>query len=167
MKISSINFKYIKKTYKWIIFLIFIIILIIIGLFLWARQPLANAKNQAKDIAEQKGKIVKFDKFFMSDLNRTYYTVQGKDKNKNENYVIIDKKTGNINIVPLKGTISQNSAMKTANSKTKINKLISTAPTMFNNKPAWVVSYFDYKNKLCYVTVDLRNGKVIQSISNV
>ncbi|TPR35924.1 PepSY domain-containing protein [Apilactobacillus micheneri] len=167
MKIPSVNVKYIKKSYKWIIFLIFIIILIIIGFFLWARQPLANAKSQAKGIAEKKAKIVKFDKFFMSDLNRTYYTIQGKDKYQNENYVIIDKKTGDINIVPLKDTISQESATNIANNRININKLISTAPTLFNNKPAWLVSYFDNKNKLCYITIDLKNGKVIQSISNV
>ncbi|UQS85359.1 PepSY domain-containing protein [Apilactobacillus apisilvae] len=167
MKIPKISKNRLNKIYKWIIILIILLIAFTIGIFLWARQPIADAKKQAFNIAEKKAKITKTSNFFMSDVNRTYYTVEGTNKNNQVNYVIIDKKTGNINIVPKKNTISKEKAIDIANSSTPINKLISAAPTIFNGKAAWVISYFNKKDNLCYITIDLKSGKVIQSISNL
>ncbi|CAI2595292.1 hypothetical protein AKUH3B203M04_11670 [Apilactobacillus kunkeei] len=166
------NVSFLKKInyfriFKWLIGIIIVLILIIMGLFLWARQPLSSAKHQATTLAEKKVGIKSVDHFYMSDLNRTYYTIEGPNKDKQKQYVIIEKKTGSINVVNVKDGISANEAKSVANQKQRIAKLISVAPTIFNEKPAWAVSYFNSKNELNYAVIDFKSGKVLRFIANV
>ena len=103
----------------------------------------------------------------MSDLNRTYYTIEGPNKDNQKQYVIIEKKTGSINVVNVKDGISANEAKSVANQKQRIAKLISVAPPIFNEKTAWAVSYFNSKNELNYAVIDFKSGKVLRFIANV
>lgn len=162
----SKKFNYFRLI-KWLIAIIILLIIMMIGLLLWARLPISTAKSQATDLAEKKAGITKVDRFYMSDLNRTYYTIQGTNKEKQNVLAIIEKKTGNINIVKTSDGISSDKAKNITNAKQSIGKLISVAPTMFNGKPAWAVSYFNNKNGLTYFVVDFKTGKIIRFIDNV
>lgn len=68
--VKKINY---LRILKWLIGIIIVLFLIVMGLFLWARQPLSSAKHQATTLAEKKVGIKSVDHFYMSDLNRTYY----------------------------------------------------------------------------------------------
>lgn len=48
-----------------------------------------------------------------------------------------------------------------------LKKIIKAVPSIFNNKPVWIVSYFNNKNKLCYETLSYKNGKSLQLIANI
>lgn len=155
------------RIFKWLIGIIIVLFLIIVGLFLWARQPISSAKHQATTLAEKKVGIKSVDHFYMSDLNRTYYTIEGPNKSNQKQYVIIEKKTGNINVANVKDGISANEAKSITNQKQRIDKLISVAPTIFNRKPAWSVSYFNSKDELNYAVIDFKTGKLLRFIANV
>lgn len=156
-----------KKVVKWVIILAIILFVIFIGLLLWARQPISNAKHQSTSLAERKIGIKKVDHFYMSDINRTYYTIKGSDKNNNKVYAIIEKKTGNIVVQSTKSAISAEQAEQITNQRYKISKLIGVAPTIYNGKAAWSVSYFGSQNELNYAIVDFKTGKIVRFIANI
>jgi uncharacterized protein YpmB len=160
---NKLNYAKIIKT---LMILIISLIIIFIGLLLWARQPLITAKHQATLLAEKKAGLNKINHFYMSDLNRTYYTVKGENKQHQSTYAIIEKKTGHIVLVRAKDGISAMEAQTAANQKQSINQLISIAPTIFNNRIAWAVSYFNHQHKLNYAIIDFKTGNLIHFIAN-
>ncbi|GAA6113206.1 MAG: DUF5590 domain-containing protein [Apilactobacillus sp.] len=155
------------RLFKWLIIIVIVLFIMMIGLLLWARLPISTAKSQATNLAEKKAGITKVERFYMSDLNRTYYTIQGTNKEKQNVMAIIEKKTGNINIVKTSDGISSDKAKNITNEKQAISKLISVAPTIFNGEAAWAVSYFNSKNGLAYSVVDFKTGKILRFIDNV
>ncbi|MBW1605597.1 DUF5590 domain-containing protein [Lactobacillus sp. Sy-1] len=144
------------------------LLLVILCILLFrAQRPLSRAKSQSIALAEKTAGIQRVDKFYTSELNRTYYTVQGTNNRNASLYVIISKDDGKTTVLKANQGIAQADAINRVKSAGNPKKILNAAPSLFNNQPVWIVSYLNQSDKLCYYTLNYSNGKVIQTITNV
>ncbi|MEJ6400609.1 cell wall elongation regulator TseB-like domain-containing protein [Nicoliella lavandulae] len=157
-----------RRKFRRIIYAIVALLIIIFCILIFrAQRPMSRAKGQSIDIAKKAAGIQNVNKFYMSALNRTYYTVQGTNNRNASLYVIINKDDGKTTVLKANQGISETDAINKVKQDGQAKKVLNAAPSIFNNKPVWIVSYLNHSNKLCYETLNYANGRSIQLISNV
>lgn len=146
-------------------------IVIVIIATLWgvhhATSPITKAKRQAVQIAVKYAGLKDTSDVYWSNLNATYYTVSGTNKQKQAVYIIVPQKGGHVRVLQQAKGLTRNEALSQIWSKKRPKKVLSAALSVFNNHPAWVVSYTNQKGQLCYETLNFKSGKVLQSIENI
>ncbi|WP_056947841.1 DUF5590 domain-containing protein [Secundilactobacillus odoratitofui] len=147
----------------------FVVVLIIATL--WgvhhATYPITNAKAQSVKIAKKYAGLKTTSGFYWTNLNTTYYTVAGTNQQQQAVYIIVPQKGGHVRVLQQKAGLSRNEALSQIWSKQSPKKVLSAALSVFNNQPAWIVSYMNQKGQLCYETLSFKSGKVLQSIENI
>lgn len=147
------------------------VILVLIVMFLWgvhhATSPVTKAKAQSIQIAKKYAGLKTSTGFYWTNLNATYYTVAGKNNHNQSVYIIVPQKGGNVRVLQQSSGLSRNQALSQIWSKHNPKKVLSAALSVFNNKPAWIISYMNQKGQLCYETLSFKSGKVLQSIENI
>ncbi|WP_220752082.1 cell wall elongation regulator TseB-like domain-containing protein [Apilactobacillus xinyiensis] len=156
-----------KKWIKWSILVLIILIGFVIAFFVLADRPIKLAKKDAVSISKKYAKIKHVDDFYVSNLTNTYYTVAGTNNSGESVFVIISKNNGHVLVVNQKDGINKGLAINLVKRNGDVKKIIKASPSIFNDKPVWVVTYFNNKNKLCYETISYKNGKSLQLIANV
>lgn len=156
-----------KKWIKWLCLCVFLFVVATFAFFILADKPIKSVKKDAINISRKYANIKKVDDFYISNLTNTYYTVSGVNSDNESVFVIISKKNGHVLVVGQKDGINKNTAIALAKQSGDVKKIIKAVPSIFNNKPVWIVSYFNNKNKLCYETLSYKNGKSLQLIANI
>lgn len=150
-----------------------VVLVVILGLLLSggyaihrATRPFSQAQTRAEKIAKNSGHLTKTSAFYWTNLDTTYYTVAGTNKAKQSVYAIVPKSGKNVTVLKQSAGVSRNTALKMTWQRNP-KKVLSAALSIFNGKPAWQVSYLSKSGKLCYLTLQYSNGKVLQQISNL
>ncbi|KRK36571.1 hypothetical protein FD07_GL000595 [Levilactobacillus parabrevis ATCC 53295] len=131
-----------------------------------ATKPLSQDQTRAESVAKKSGHLTSTSGFYWTNLDTTYYTVAGKNKAKQAVYAIVPKSGDNVTVLKQSEGLSRNAALQRVWNRNP-KKVLSAALSMFNGKPAWQISYLNKSGKLCYLTYEYRNGKVLQQISNI
>ena len=159
-----------QRPRHWVLLSVLIVILVLLlsaGYVInKATKPLSQDQIRAESVAKKSGHLTSTSGFYWTNLDTTYYTVAGKNKAKQAVYAIVPKSGSNVTVLKQSDGLSRNAALqKVWNRNPK--KVLSAALSMFNGKPAWQISYLNKSGKLCYLTYQYSNGKVLQQISNI
>ncbi|UQS86613.1 DUF5590 domain-containing protein [Nicoliella spurrieriana] len=156
-----------RKARRIIISVVALLLIALCILIFRAQRPISRAREQSITIARRVAGIKNVDHFYTATLNQTYYTVQGTNDRNASLYVIINKDNGKTTALNVSRGISQANAIQRVKSAGQVKKVLNAGPSLFNNKPVWIVSYLNQSKELCYYTLDYYNGKVVQTIINV
>ncbi|QMU07722.1 cell wall elongation regulator TseB-like domain-containing protein [Levilactobacillus suantsaii] len=160
-----------RRPRHWVLIGVLVVILVLLlgGGYLIHRatDPFNQAQTHAEKVARQKGHLTKTTHFYWTNLDTTYYTVAGQNKAKQSVYAIVPKSSkADVTVLKKKDGMSRNVALKRVWQRNP-KKVLSAALSLFNGKPAWQISYLSKSGKLCYLTLQYSNGKVLQQISNL
>lgn len=130
-------------------------------------KPFTQAQARAERVAKKSGQLTTTTGYYSTNLDTTYYTVAGQNKKKQKVYAIVPK-TGNTvtTVLQQSAGLSRNAVLQKVWQRNP-KKVLSAALSIFNGKPAWQVSYLNKAGKLCYLTFQYSNGKVLQQIENI
>ncbi|MHA8262958.1 cell wall elongation regulator TseB-like domain-containing protein [Lactobacillaceae bacterium Melli_B3] len=157
-----------RRKLRRIIYGVVALLIIIFGILLFRSQrPMTRAKGQSAEIARKVAGVQKVNRFYTSELNRTYYTVLGTNNRNSQLYVIISKDDGKATVLNANKGINQSNAINQVKQTRQVKKILNAAPSLFNDQPVWIISYLNHANKLCYETLNYANGRSIQSITNI
>ena len=159
----------IKRNKRMIILSIILLILVIIwAIYMIAQAPYREAKNEAVQMAEKYAKVSNVDNFYIYNRNSTYYTVEGKNNDNQNVYVVIPKKGNRVNIYQTNKGITLKKAEKVVTDKYTPKKIEKTVFGMKDGKtPIWEVTYQNKNGELCFAQVGFKSGKVLQNIANL
>lgn len=147
------------------------VIVVLLILALWgvhhATNPIVKAQTQSYSLAKKYAGLKTESGFYWTNLNKTYYTVAGTNRQNQPVYVIVPQKGGQLRILKQKDGLTRNTVLKRIWSQKNPKKVLQAALGVFNNQPAWYVNYVNQKGKLCYETIAFKSGKVLQSIENI
>ncbi|HJE44830.1 cell wall elongation regulator TseB-like domain-containing protein [Levilactobacillus namurensis] len=148
--------------------LVVVLVLLLSGGYVIQRatRPFNQAQTRAERIAKKSGKLTKTTDFYWTNLDTTYYTVAGQNKAKQNVYAVIPKTGKNVTVLKQSAGLSRNAVLQRVWQRNP-KKVLSAALSIFNGKPAWQVSYLSRNGKLCYLTFQYSNGKVLQQIANI
>ncbi len=159
-----------QRPRHWVLLSVLIVILVLLlsaGYVInKATKPLSQDQTRAESVAKKSGHLTSTSGFYWTNLDTTYYTVAGKNKAKQAVYAIVPKSGNNVTVLKQSEGLSRNAALQRVWNRNP-KKVLSAALSMFNGKPAWQISYLNKSGKLCYLTYEYRNGKVLQQISNI
>ncbi|MCT4488855.1 MULTISPECIES: DUF5590 domain-containing protein [Levilactobacillus] len=159
-----------QRPRHWVLLSVLIVILVLLlsaGYVInKATKPLSQDQTRAESVAKKSGHLTSTSGFYWTNLDTTYYTVAGKNKAKQAVYAIVPKSGDNVTVLKQSEGLSRNAALQRVWNRNP-KKVLSAALSMFNGKPAWQISYLNKSGKLCYLTYEYRNGKVLQQISNI
>ncbi|GAX02789.1 hypothetical protein IWT140_00387 [Secundilactobacillus pentosiphilus] len=147
--------------------IVVVLLLILFGGIHHATSPVTKAKAQSVQIARKYAGLKTTDGFYWTNLDQTYYTVAGKNNHDQSVYIIVPQKGGNVRVLQQNKGMSRNQALGRIWAKHNPKKVISAALSVFNGRPAWVISYMNQKGQLCYETLSFKSGKVLQAIENI
>lgn len=156
-----------RTTKVWIV--VGIILIAAVSTFLFfssAMEPYASAKNQANKIAYKSANISEPDYFSNFNHKKQYYTVGGRTDNNKYRYVVIDAKSGDIEILK-NSHYSRNKILNQVKNKHNPKKIKHINLGMIDKKPVWEVSFVNKDKSIGYEMIDYQNGKVIQTINNI
>ncbi|PAK87143.1 hypothetical protein B8W96_10800 [Lentilactobacillus parakefiri] len=160
-----------KQSYVKISWIVISIILILCFSFFiilhTAERPMTIARGQTETIAKKYAGLKKVDSFYTSNLGKTYYSVSGVDRKNQSVYVIVAKKGGTVNVINSSSGISEQQAKNVIQRQKHPAKLNGIGLTLISNRPYWVVSYMNSKNRLCFTTISFKNGTIYKSIENI
>ncbi|WP_268913085.1 DUF5590 domain-containing protein [Lentilactobacillus sp. SPB1-3] len=161
-----------KKSNRriWIITAIVVVVILFSGFIVFhqAESPIANAKTEAIEIAQNSAKMGKVTGFYSENLGKqTYYTVAGNDNRGKAIYAVIAKKGGKVTVVDQKAGMSANQIKTLIQQRQHPKKINSVAITLIQSKPYWIVSYMNKQNKLCFATLNYKTGTIKQLIQNI
>ncbi|MBU3851760.1 MAG: DUF5590 domain-containing protein [Candidatus Paralactobacillus gallistercoris] len=149
-----------------VIGIVLIILVSIFAVFSIAQSPRRQAQKQATNIAEQKVGLKDPTRFYWFDRDKTYYTVEGKNKQNQTIDVIIAQKTGNITVVNQQNGWSRNQALTKVWDEYHPKKVLNINLGLYHNQPAWDIAYLDQKGNLNYLLLSFKNGHEINLIKN-
>lgn len=159
-----------RRPRHWVLLSILVIVLVLLisagYVIRRATKPLSQDQIRAERIAKRSGHLTSTSDFYWTNLNSTYYTVAGKNKQKQDVYAVISKSGKDVTVLKQSAGMSRNTALQQV-WKRNPKKVLSAALRIFNGKPAWQVGYLNQSGKLCYVTFQYSNGKVLQQIANI
>jgi uncharacterized protein YpmB len=159
-----------QRPRHWVLLSVLIVILVLLlsaGYVInKATKPLSQDQTRAESVAKKSGHLTSTSGFYWTNLDTTYYTVAGKNKAKQAVYAIVPKSGNNVTVLKQSDGLSRNAALQRVWNRNP-KKVLSAALSMFNGKPAWQISYLNKSGKLCYLTYEYHNGKVLQQISNI
>lgn len=160
-----------KRTGRRVLIGFLIAIVVVIIALIWgvhhATKPITQAKAQSVKIAEKYAGLKTTSGFYWTNLNRTYYTVAGTNKQNQPVYIIVPQKGGHVRVLQQKSGESRNQVLSQVWSKHNPKKVLQASLSVFNGSPAWIVSYMNQKGQLCYETFIFKTGKVLQLIENI
>ena len=131
-----------------------------------ATRPFNAAQAHAERVAKRTGHLTTTTGFYWTNLDTTYYTVAGQNKAKQKVYAIVPKTGQNVTVLKQSAGLSRNAVLQKVWQRDP-KKVLSAALSIFNGKPAWQVSYLNQAGRLCYLTFQYSNGKVLQQIQNI
>lgn len=147
------------------------VIVVAIVLVIWgihhATQPLVQAQTQSETLAKKYAGLKTTTGFYWTNLDKTYYTVAGTNKQNQPVYVIVPQKGGQLRVLKQTSGLSRNAVLSRVWRRENPKKVLQAALSVFNNQPAWTVNYVNQKGKLCYETLSFKTGKMLQSIQNI
>lgn len=158
-----------KKHHKWpwITLLIIVIIILLVGLFFHlAKRPQLVERHQTIQYAQKYAGLHNVNNYYYSNLNDTYYSVGGLNKFNQYSYAIMSKNHDDIQVITQKNGISPEKADRIAKTKGS-TKILNTALSLTDKKPVWVVTSINKNNSLNYVTINFKDGKIIQTLKNI
>ncbi|GAY73006.1 cell wall elongation regulator TseB-like domain-containing protein [Lentilactobacillus kosonis] len=154
----------------WIISGIVVLVILFSGFIIFhqAERPIANAKSEAIEIAQNSAKMEKVTGFYSENLGKhTYYTVAGNDSKGKSIYAIIAKKGGKVTIVNQKAGMTVSQIRNLIEQRQQPKKINSIAITLIKSNPYWIVSYTNKDNKLCFATMSYKTGTIKKLIENI
>ncbi|MGP4117001.1 DUF5590 domain-containing protein [Levilactobacillus zymae] len=159
-----------RRPRHWVLLGVLVVILVLLlsgGYAIHkATHPFNQAQTRAEKIARKSGHLTKTTQFYWTNLDTTYYTVAGTNKAKQNVYAIVPKSGKDVTVLKQSDGMSRNVALQKVWQRNP-KKVLSAALSIFNGKPAWQISYLSKSGKLCYLTLQYSNGKVLQQISNL
>ncbi|MCH5461444.1 DUF5590 domain-containing protein [Lactobacillus sp. LC28-10] len=156
-----------NRVWLTILGIVVVLLLVIFGGIHHATSPVTKAKAQSVQIAKKYAGLKTTNGFYWTNLNQTYYTVAGKNNQNQSVYIIVPQKGGNVRVLQQSNGLTRNQALSRIWSKHNPKKVLSAALSVFNGKPAWVISYMNQKGQLCYETLNFKSGRVLQAIENI
>ncbi|WP_051907223.1 cell wall elongation regulator TseB-like domain-containing protein [Secundilactobacillus oryzae] len=160
-----------RSSYRRPIILTLVVVLVVMlaGVFILNRSiaPNARAENQASSLAKKYAGVTEVSDVYWTNLHKTYYTVDGVNKEKQAVYVVVPQKGGNLVVLKQKDGLTRNQVLQRIWSSRNPKKVLRASIGIFNGKPAWVVTYLSQKGKLNYETIRFTTGKSLQKIINL
>ena len=130
-------------------------------------QPMAKARKEAVEIAEEHAGLKEMDQFFWYNGTETYFTVTGKNDKKENIIVIIAKKGAKTQIIQQSDTISESEARKLTRESKNPKKILETRIGMEKGVPIWEVAYKEENGRLGYHIITLKDGEYVRDIGNI
>ncbi len=149
-----------------IIGIIVVILVSILAIFSIAQSPRKQAEKQAINIAEQKVGLKDPGRFYWFDYEKTYYTIEGKNKNNQAIDVVIAKKTGDITVLNQKDGWTRNQVLTKVWNQYHPSKVLNVNLGLYHNEPVWDVAYLNQKGELNYLLLSFKTGNKVNLLKN-
>lgn len=161
-----------QKKSKNIMFLSILgaIVVIVVGAFILysrAKSPMVTAEKEAVTIAKKYANLDKESEFYRYNRDATYFTVAGTTKANKKIYVIVAQKGGKVKVLTQANGKSKNDILTYIWDKKNPSKILNIGLGIYNDVPAWEVSYLNKKKELSYETIQFSDGKVMKSVENI
>jgi Uncharacterized protein conserved in bacteria len=148
------------------IILLLLIILFSSIFYIRSSRPMAQAKQEAVEIAKQYASIEDVEHFYWFNREETYFTVLGKDDKQQEMIAIIPKSGSKITVLKQSDGLSEadaKEAIRVAHPEEAVKK---ATLGMFNKQPVWEVMTKGNQGNT-YFLLDFKTGKEVKVISNI
>ncbi|KRM72676.1 hypothetical protein FC34_GL000386 [Lacticaseibacillus brantae DSM 23927] len=142
----------------------------IVSLGLWyhhIQSPLNTIRNQAEQIAKDRGKLTTIDDFYWYKHGQSYLAVSGQTAQQKSILVLIRQKDGQVTLLNQKSGISAATAQAQAKSAFKPRKVLDVALGKRKSQVVWDVSFIDSQGKLGYVSYSFKTGNQVRAIRNI
>lgn len=140
---------------------------IILAYFYFSLTPVRNSEGEIKNIVRQKTDITQQETFLISNRNDTYFSVIGKTKNGTEKVALIKNGSKYVETFKRSSGMSNEALNKLLNEKYKVKHIYSIAISKYKGTVVWEIAYLSKNNKLNYLTLDFKTGKVYREITGI
>lgn len=160
-----------KKSRRWLV--VILVILVVIGVvwqfFAHAMAPLQQAEQKYERIATRRFNLVKTDHFYQVSRNgKTYYSVVGENKNKQDVAVIFGPSNHDKGKkISLQGKQTATTVRNKVKREYDPKHITSLGLAVYQDVPVWKVTFIDHHGNLNFITYQVSNGKAVQTIRNL
>lgn len=156
------------KKWYWILSIgIIVIIGIMIKIYLNAVEPVKEAESKAASIAKEETEITDITEFSLYHGSKSYYVIQGTDKDGEKLIAWIPEKDGKILVSSVKDGITKSDAINILYEKTSPEEIIDVQLGIEKNIPLWEIYYRSSNDKINYYYIDFETGEEVRSIKNL
>ncbi|MFC4770920.1 cell wall elongation regulator TseB-like domain-containing protein [Enterococcus hermanniensis] len=159
-----------QKLNHWLVGIIIFLLIVIVSvsmLFIRSNRPMQQAKKEAVKMAEKYADIEDVDHFYWFNLEKTYFTVTGKNKSGESLVVIIPKSGDKVKVLDQKAGMTEQQIE---------NKFIEDYPDLtfekanlgiYHDQTAWEVTAKDEAGAIQYYLLAFSDGKMIKVIKGI
>lgn len=165
MRKKRITRRRIINTIKILILLLVILVISGILTLYISKRPLHQDESKTTELVQQYAKFSDIDNFRKVNVNQTYYSVSGKNSKNQDSYAIVSSNFKKIRVLKKSDGISEAKAKETALNTVSNSQVENSGLILFKNKPAWMVSLKMQNGGYKYITINLKDGKVLQKLS--
>lgn len=159
------------RRFDWVKFFVItgLIVLIIgaIGVYAKSLSPYQQLRGQAEKIATNRANLKTINGFWWYNRDKSYLTVAGNTKKNQAVYVVIQEKTGKVNILNQKSGITRQQALQQINQSASPKKILNASLGKRASEFVWDIGYLSKSGKLNYVTYSFRSGEQLNAIKNL
>lgn len=129
--------------------------------------PLKQAKAETIKIAEKEANLIEADEFYWYNGNDTYFTVTGKDEEKNDLIVIVKQEGGSTQIFDKKDIYPKSKAIAQVRESEQPEHILEARIGIHNDLPIWEISFRQENGRIGYSMLMLTSGEWVRTIKNI
>lgn len=161
-----------KEQRRVVILLIAITTLLVLIIFssifyLRASRPMRQARSEAIDIAEEYTDLAEVDQFYWFTRETTSFSIVGKDTNDKEIVVIIPKSGEKVTVYNQEDGLTEAQAQQVVKEAHPDQTLQKATLGLYEDEPAWEIMTKDSEGTLSYFLIAFKDGKEINTITNM
>lgn len=150
-----------------IVGIVIIIVLLIFGGYKIASTPRNTLEKQSVAISKKAANLSTTTDFMIYNRQQTYYSVAGYNQKNQLTYVVINGKTGKVNIFSTKDAYTKAKIEKLVTKKYQFAKIYGINLGLEKGKPVWEVATKTTSGKLDYRLLDYYTGETVEQIENI
>lgn len=144
-----------------------VLIIAVIGIFAKSLSPYQQLRSQAERIATNRADLKTVNGFWWYNRDKSYLSVAGRTQKNKSVYVVIQQKTGKVDILNQKSGITRQQAIQQATSANNPKKILNASLGKRGSEFVWDIGYLSKSGKLNYVTYSFRSGEQLNAIKNL
>lgn len=147
----------------------FIVIATVVGsIFIIVQEinrPERYDSKVATEIAKKNTDLKKVDRVTRFVYNQVEYTVSGTKANGNSIFVVLTDNGKKATVYDQTAGVSEQKAIASVQSNPNLKKITSSRFGIIKNKPVWMVSYINQKDRLVTKTINFKTGEELKTIT--
>lgn len=146
---------------------LFLLFLAAARVFMVSVDPKVKMRKEALTLMAPTVEFSNVTKFYLFNTDKTYYTIQGVDKDGKEIYAITPSDGGDVTILQQSAVVNEQEARSITLQDKPDVEVLEARLGLLNGEPVWEINYRMGNNRIGYYYISAQNGKWVKDIENI